>query len=113
LHAERAKKFAASFQFFVEPLQHAQAKLAIAFNRDNLRVRQTIRRVALELDTLLEVHEIKLHLLRAAPKREVRDDDMEQRRFAGASLARDERVLARAFANGEILEFGRTAASDG
>ena len=69
--------------------------------------------VALELDAFLEIDEVKLDLLRAAPEREVGDDDVEQRGFAGTGLAGDERVLARALADGEILQLGRAGAADG
>ena len=56
---------------------------------------------------------IKFHLLRAAPQREIGDDHMEQRGFAGTGLARDKRMLARAAADFEILQFRRTRAADG
>ena len=69
--------------------------------------------VAFEFDALLEIHEVKLDLLRAARQREVGDDDVEQRGFAGPGLAGDKRVLARAFADGEVLQFGRAGAADG
>ena len=103
LHAELAEHVAAPLQFLVHALQHAQRKLAIALDRHDARVRQPLRGVALELDAFLEVDEVELDLLRAAREREVRDDDVEERRFARARLAREERVLARAFADREIL----------
>ena len=69
--------------------------------------------VALELDAFLEVHEIKFHLLRAAPQREIRDDDVEQRGFAGTGLAREQRMLARVATQREILQFCRAGTADG
>jgi len=43
---------------------------------------------------LLEIHQIKFHLFRAAPQRQICDDDVEQSGFAGTGLARDQRVLS-------------------
>ncbi len=65
-------------QFLVHALQHAQAEFAVALDGHDARVRQSASRVALELDAFLEVHQVKLHLLRAAPQRQVGDDDVEQ-----------------------------------
>ena len=78
-----------------------------------LRVRQMLRGVALELDALFEVDEVELDLLGAAGEREVGDDDVEEGRFARTGFAGKERVLARALADGEILEFRRAGAADG
>ena len=78
LHAGFAEQIAAPFQFLIDALQHAQAEFAIALDRDDARVRQVFLRVAFELDALFEVDEIKLDLLRAAPQREIGDDDVEQ-----------------------------------
>ena len=69
--------------------------------------------VAFELDAFLEVHEVELDLLRAAPQREVGDDDVEEGGFARAGFAGDQAVLAGAFADGEVLELGRAGAADG
>ena len=113
LAAEPAEDVAAPFQFLVHALKHAERKLAITFNRHDPRVRQAFRGVALELDALLEIYEIELDLIGAAREGEVRDDDVEERGFSRASLAREKPVLARAFADGEILEFRRARASDG
>ena len=67
LRAQFAEQIAAAAQFLVHALQHAQSKLAVAFNGHHLGVRQPAVAVALELDAFLEVHEIELDLLRAAP----------------------------------------------
>src|SRR5205814_7042938 len=68
---------------------------------------------AFELDAFLEVHEVKLDLVRTAPQSKVGDDDVEQGGFAGAGLAGDKRMLAGAFAERELLELGRAGAPDG
>jgi len=73
---------------------------------------QAVGRVALELDAFLEVHQVKLHLLGAAPQRQVGDDDVEQGGLARAGLARNQRVLAGSLAQGEVLELGRAGAPD-
>ena len=112
LHAELAEQVAAALQFLVHALQHAQAELAVALDGHDPRVRQAVRGVALELDALLEVDQVELDLLRAAPQRQVGDDDVEQGGLAGAGLAGDQRVLARALADGEVLELGRAGAAD-
>ena len=66
LHARLAEQLAAAGQLRVEPLQHAQAELAVAFDRDRPGVGQVVRRVRLELDALLEVDQVKLDLVRAS-----------------------------------------------
>ena len=40
LHAVRAEQLAAAAQLLVEPLQHAQAELALALDGDHAGVRQ-------------------------------------------------------------------------
>ena len=112
LRAEFAEQIAAALEFVVHALQHAQAELAVALDGDDPRVRQFVRGVALELDALLEVHEVKLHLLRAAPEREVGDDDVKQRGLAGTGLARDQAVLPRALTEREVLQLRRARAAD-
>ena len=112
LHAELAEQVAAALQFVVHALQHAQAELPVALDGDHPRVRQPVGGVALELDALLEVHQVELHLLRAAPQRQVGDDDVEQGGLARTGLAGDQRVLAGALADGEVLELGRARAAD-
>ena len=75
-------------------------------------MRQALAAVALELDALLEVDQVELHLVRAAMQREVGDHHVEQRRFPGARFAGDQRVLAGALAERQHLEFLRPAAAD-
>ena len=60
-----AELVAALLQDAVEPLQHAQAELALALDGDDAGVRQAVRRVPLELDALLEVDEVQLDFVRA------------------------------------------------
>ena len=108
-----AEQIAATAQFRVHALQHAQTELAVAFDGDDFCVRQAAAGVALELDAFLEVHQVKFDLFRAAPQREVGDDDMEQGGLAGTGLAGDQRMLARAFADFEALQLGRAGTPDG
>ena len=70
-------------------------------------------RVALELDPLFKIDQVKLHFLRITPEREIRDDDVKERRFSRARLSRDERVLAGSLAEREVLQLRRPAAPDG
>jgi len=71
-----------------------------------------MRGVAFELHALFEIDKVELDLLRAAPKREVRDDDVKERRFSGAGFAGEQSVLPRAFANRKLLEFRRASAAN-
>ena len=107
------EQIAAPAQFLVHPLQHAQPERPVALNRHHPRMGQPAAGITLELDALLKVHQIKFHLLGAAPQGQVRDHDMEQRGFARARLARDQRMLARALADGQILPFRRPGTPDG
>jgi hypothetical protein len=70
-----------------------QAKLALALDRDDACVWHLVRRVRLELDALLEVHEVELDLFGAIPEREVGHDRVQQRGLARAGAARDQDVL--------------------
>src|SRR5206468_579540 len=76
------------------------------------RMREPAGGVALELDSLLEVHQVELDLIRAAPQGEVGDEDMEQSGFARTGFAGDENVLPCTLAQGKELELGRARASD-
>ena len=87
LHAGGPEQLAAAAQLGVEPLQHAQSELPLAFDGDHPRVRQAVRRVRLEFDALLEVDQVELNLLWAEVKRGVRHQRVEERRLAGAGLA--------------------------
>ena len=112
LDAELAEEIAAATQLIIHPLQHAQTELPVALDGHHPRLRQFVGRVAFELDAFLEVHEVKLDLVRTAPQSKVGDDDVEQGGFAGAGLAGDEGMLAGAFAERELLELGRAGAPD-
>ena len=61
--AALAEALAAGFQLDVEPLQDAEAKLALAFDGDDAGMRQLVGRVGLKLDALLEVDEVELDLV--------------------------------------------------
>ena len=95
--------FAALAQFDVKSLQDAQAELALAFDGDDAGVRQRQAGVGLEFDAFLEVDEVKLDLVRAVEHGELRDEHVEQRRFARTGLACDEDVLRSALAQFEPL----------
>src|ERR1043165_2157580 len=107
LNAEFAEKIATPTQFGIDPFKDAQAELAIALDGNDASMWQTPAAITFELDAFLEIDQIELDLLRAAPQRKVRDHDVEQCGFAGTSFACDERMLARALANCKILEFRR------
>ena len=104
LHAGVAEQLAAALQLGVEPLQHAQAELALALDGDHPGVRQLVRGVGLELDALLEVDQVELDLVGAVAQRQVGDQRVQQRRFAGAGLAGDQDVLRRALAELQVLQ---------
>ena len=101
MHAGVAELLAAFAQDAVEPLQHAEAELAFALDRDDAGVRQAVGRVPLELDAFLEVDEVQFGLVRAVREREVGDERVQQRRFAGAGFAGDDGVLGGAAAERE------------
>ena len=99
-------------QLGVEPLQHAQAELALALDGDHAGVRQLVRGVGLELDAFLEVDQVQLDLVRAVAQGHVGDQGVQQRRLAGAGLAGDEHVLRGAPAELEVLELGGAGAAE-
>ena len=113
LRARLAEKFAAALQFRVDPLEHAEREFAVALDGDDPGMRQVFGGITFELHAFLEIDEIELDLLRAAPQRQIGDDDMEQRGLAGAGFAGDKHVLAGAFANRQHLEFLGPGAADG
>ena len=113
LDARLAEQLAAAGELRIEALEHREAEFAVGFNRDRARVRKRVLRVGLELDALLEVDEPELDLGRRIPAGDSRDDRVKQRRLARAGLARDERVLAGAFAEQELLQARGARAADG
>ena len=106
LHAGVAELVAAISQLGVQPLQHAQAELALALDGDDPGMRQLGTGVGLELDALLEVDQIQLDLVGAVHQGQVGDQGVQQRRFARAGLAGDQHVLGRALAQLEALPLG-------
>ena len=92
------EQLTAALHLRVDSLKNTQSEFAIALDRHRPGVRQFMRRIALELDALLEVHEIEFHLVGTIPQRQVRDDHVQQRGLAGAGLAGDESVLGHALA---------------
>src|SRR5262249_42050969 len=98
LNTGGSEKVSAPAQFVVDALQHAQAELTIAFDRDDPSVGQTLGSVAFKLDAFLEIDEVKLHLLRAVVESGVGNQHVEQGGFTGAGLPGDEHVLSCPFA---------------
>ncbi len=76
------------------------------------RVRQLVRGVGLELDALLEVDQVQLDLVGAVPQRQVRDQRVQQRRFARAGLAGDQHVLRGALAEPQALQLRRAGPAE-
>ena len=112
LHADAPEQLAAILQQRVQPLQDADAELAIAFDGDDSGMRQPVSGVGLELDTLLEVDQIELDFIGAVMQRGVGDERMQQRRFSGAGLAGDQHMLRRSLAESQVLQLGGPRATD-
>ena len=112
LHAGVAEEVAPEFQLGVEPLEHAQAELALALDGDDPGVRQLHLGVDLELDAFLEVDQVQLKLVGAVPKRRVGDQRVQQGRLTGAGFAGDQRVLRGSLAEGDRLELGGAGAAE-
>ena len=113
LAAQLAEDLAALLELDVEPLEHAQAELALALDGDDPGVGQLHRGVDLELDAFLEVDQVELELVGAVPQGHVGDQGVQQGRFARAGLAGDQDVLRRALAELQVLELGRAGAAQG
>ena len=88
LHPQLAEHVPPPLQFLVHPLEHAQAELPVTLDRHHPRMRQTRRRVAFEFHPLLEIHQVELHLVGAAPEREIRNDHMKERRLTRSRFPR-------------------------
>ena len=96
LHAQVAEQIPAALQLVIEALQNTQPKFTIALNCHHASMGQSHRRIALEFNAFFEIHQVKLHLFRTAPQREVGDDDVEQSGFARAGFTRNQaRPIAR------------------
>ena len=113
LDAEFAKKIPAAFEFIVDALEDAEGEFAITFDGDDAGVGEAFFGVAFEFDAFFEIDEIELYLIGGAGEGEVGDDDMEEGGFAGTGFAGEEGVLAGAFSDGEVLEFGGAGSADG
>ncbi len=112
LHAGGAEQLAAARQFRVDALQHADAELAIALDRDRAGVRQRLRDIHLEFDALLEVDEVELDFVRAVPQGQVRNDDVQQVRLARTGFAGDQGVLSQTAAETQMLQAHRAGVSE-
>ena len=111
LTAELAVDLAALLELDVQPLEHAQAELALALDGDHPRMRQLHRRVDLEFDAFLEVDQVELELVGAVAQRSVGDQRVQHRRLARARLAGGEHVLRRALAELQVLQLGGAGAA--
>ena len=106
LHALLTEQITAFLQDPVEPLQHTEPEFAVTFNRDHSSVGQGVGRVSFKLDALLEVDEIKLNFVRAVVQREIGDEDVHERRFAGTGFAGNEHVLRGSSPEPHVLQLG-------
>ena len=79
LYSEIAKEIATPLQLAVELLQHREAKLAFAFDRDHTGMWKLVVVVNLKLHALLKVDEIELHFVGAVGQREVGNQRMHHR----------------------------------
>ena len=104
LHGELAEQVATALELAVELFQHRKTKLSLALDSDHAGVGQPVVIVELELDALLEVDQVELDLVGAVVQREARDQRVHERRFARARLAGDQRMLARALAELDVLQ---------
>src|SRR6185295_10253141 len=59
LDAESAEQVAPALQFIIQALEDAQSEFPVAFDGDDARMREAMSGVAFELDTFLEVDEVK------------------------------------------------------
>ena len=112
LHGVFAEQVAATLQFTVELLEHRKAEFAFALDGDHAGMRQSVMVIQLELHPLFEVDQIELDFIGAVVEGEARDQCVHERRLAGAGLAGDQRVLAGAFAELDVLQFLRTRGAE-
>ena len=107
LHAGLAEPVGTHAQLGVQPLQDAEAELALALDRHDARVRQLVRRVDLELDALLEVDQVEIDLVGTVVQGEVGDERVHQGRLARTGATGEQDVLGRALPELEVLPLGR------
>ena len=93
LHAGVAEPVGPQAHLDVEPLEHADAELALALDRHDAGVGQLVGGVDLELDALLEVDQVEVDLVGAVVEGEVGDQGVHQGRLARAGAAGDQDVL--------------------
>ncbi len=108
-----AEQVAAFRQHPVQPLQNTQAKLPVTLDRDDSRMWQFVSDVGLELDSLLEVDQVELDLVRPIVQRDVGDQRVQETRLARPGLARNQHVLTRAAAQVQVLQLRRTRPTQG
>ena len=95
LHAGVAEPVGPQPHLDVEPLEHADAELALALDGHDAGVGQLVRGVDLELDPLLEVDQVEVDLVGAVVEGEVGDQGVHQGGLARPGAAGDQDVLAR------------------
>ena len=106
LHAGVAEPVGPQPHLGVEPLEHADAELALALDGHDAGVRQLVGGVDLELDPLLEVDQVEIDLVGAVVEGEVGDQGVHQGRLARARPAGDQDVLAGPLAERQVLPLG-------
>ena len=106
LHAGIAEPVGTQAKLGVQPLEHADAELALALDRDDARVGQFVGGVDLELDALLEVDQVEVDLVGAVVQGEVGDQGVHQGRLARAGATGDQHVLRGALPEREVLPLG-------
>ena len=104
LHGAFAEQIAPPLELAVKLFEHRKPELPLALDGDHAGVGQPVVVVELELDALLEVDQVELDLVGAVVQCEARDQGVHERRFAGARLAGDQRMLARALAELDVLQ---------
>ena len=113
LHAGIAEPVGPQPHFQVQPLEHADAELALAFDRHHAGVGQLEGGVDLEFDALLEVDQVKVDLVGAVAKRQVGDQGMHQGGLARSGTAGDEHVLRGALTQRQVLPLGGAGLAEG
>ena len=113
LHAGIAEPVGPQPHLHVQPLEHADAELALALDRHHAGVGQLEGGVDLELDALLEVDQVEVDLVGAVAERQVGDQGVHQGRLARSGTAGDEHVLRGALTQRQVLPLGGAGLAEG
>src|SRR5206468_8201605 len=76
-------------------------------------MRQSMRGVRLELHAFLEVHQVQFDFLGTVVQSEIRDEGVQERRFARARFAGNEDMMGGALAKLQMLPFGSAGSAEG